>query len=157
MSDEYDFIHVRDAFVQAKEDYLRENPPEEIKKKMYKEIKASEQEILRKVLGFDTDSWGNKIWKLDHCNGRSGNSFIGSILEQIAREAVNKWITDKMELVLTKNMEKDMEKYIENKVGHYLKRGFDYSIRKMIDDKIEKEVNEQMRNIDQVLEEMVKA
>jgi hypothetical protein len=39
------------------------------------------------------DKWTGKF-ELDHCNGRSGNSFIGEELKEMCRNAAHEWIEE---------------------------------------------------------------
>lgn len=48
------------------------------------------KKVVGELLGFDA-GWGG--WKIDHCNGRSGESAAGDWLRQQAGSAVNEWLT----------------------------------------------------------------
>lgn len=51
--------------------------------------------LVCQLLGFDSDTWGgNATWKLDHCNGRAGNSAAGDWLRSRAVDAVKDWLDE---------------------------------------------------------------
>ena len=86
----------------------RKSLPAEITKRLNK----SRDEILMKILGFDKDSW-NGQWKLDHCNGRSGNSAAGEYLAKVQAEAVKNWLDQVAMPVMTPALKKDLEKGLQ--------------------------------------------
>lgn len=48
------------------------------------------EEIICKLLGFNI-RYG-ETWKLDHCNGRAGESAAGQYLRSKAQSVINKWL-----------------------------------------------------------------
>jgi hypothetical protein len=72
-------------------------------------LKRGEDQIIRKLLGFDKDSWGRDDWKLDHCNGRSGNSPVGTYLASAVKAQFTAWLDG---VIATFKPPKDMEKSI---------------------------------------------
>lgn len=46
------------------------------------------QEIVAKSLGFSHSSWGRGAWEVDHCNGRAGESDVGTRIASAAHKAI---------------------------------------------------------------------
>lgn len=72
--------------------------------------------VLMSLMGFEQDSWDSK-WKVDHCNGRSGNSPIGEYLASAQKTAIEEWL-DKIEMpkmtdAFKKSIEKDLQYHYE--------------------------------------------
>lgn len=108
--------------VVALESWKQEFNVEKIKEDIYSRMNKSQQEILLKLLGFDKDSWDGH-WKLDHCNGRNGNSTAGEYLKSVQAEAVKEWLgkipmptmTDELKEKLANQMQKEFEYTLLNK------------------------------------------
>src|SRR5690242_18794542 len=54
------------------------------------------ESVVAKVLGFDR-RWGERDWEIDHCNGRSGNSFIGEAISAKAAGLAAQWLAAALE------------------------------------------------------------
>lgn len=76
--------------------WLAVNTPEEITKSVNSTLDTFKDEITLKLLGFDK-SYGDRNWRLDHCNGRSGNSPAGEYLRDTQSVIVRQWL-DKVPL-----------------------------------------------------------
>lgn len=73
----------------ATKEWQDKNKGDEITKAVFKRLDSSRDEVIAKLLGFDF-RW-NK-WELDHCNGRSGNSFIGKLFSEGIEKQVRDWV-----------------------------------------------------------------
>jgi hypothetical protein len=51
------------------------------------------ESVVMMLLGFDRE-WGGSAWKLDHCNGRAGNSAAGDWIRERAADAIRAWLED---------------------------------------------------------------
>lgn len=71
--------------------WLAVNTPEVIAKSVNSKLDKHKEEITLKLLGFDK-SYGDRNWKLDHCNGRSGNSTAGEYLKATQSAIVKQWL-----------------------------------------------------------------
>lgn len=71
--------------------WLAVNTPEEITKSVNSTLDTFKDEITLKLLGFDK-SYGDRNWRLDHCNGRSGNSPAGEYLRDTQSVIVRQWL-----------------------------------------------------------------
>lgn len=94
------------------ETWKAKNTPQAIKEKTLELLNANSEEIVNKLLGFNKDSWDGK-WKLDHCNGRSGNSAAGDYLRNTQAEAIKNWLSNvplpKLSEKVLKEVSKEME------------------------------------------------
>lgn len=53
------------------------------------------ESLVSSLMGFGRDSWQfGEVWKVDHCNGRSGESAAGDWLRERAGEAVRQWLDE---------------------------------------------------------------
>lgn len=66
------------------------NTKSHIEKKVTDLLDKNAKTIILKLLGFD-DQWSNE-WKIDHCNGRQGNSTMSNYLENISAAKVKEWM-----------------------------------------------------------------
>lgn len=80
----------------AIDNWLAVNTPDVIEKSINKKLDEHKDEITLKLLGFDKN-YGDRNWKLDHCNGRSGNSPAGEYLRDTQSVIVRQWL-DKVPL-----------------------------------------------------------
>ena len=92
--------------------WKKENTPEVLKKKTKKLLDNNSEEIVYKLLGFDKDSWNGK-WKLDHCNGRSGNSAAGDYIRKCQKETIDKWLAEVPLPTLKESMAKQITQEAE--------------------------------------------
>jgi hypothetical protein len=89
-------------------EWKENNPPEKIKKDTLKILEKNSEEILFQLLGFVKDDWGSGKFRLDHCNGRSGNSAAGDYIRQNQQEAINIWLAATPLPSLTAAMKKEI-------------------------------------------------
>lgn len=75
----------------AIDNWLAVNTPDVIEKSINKKLDEHKDEITLKLLGFDKN-YGDRNWKLDHCNGRSGNSPAGEYLRDTQSVIVRQWL-----------------------------------------------------------------
>lgn len=85
------FQVVLESIVLALNEWHAIHTPEEIKRDMFARMDKAQQEILLKLLGFNTKIWDG-TWALDHCNGRSGESAAGDYLRKQQAENVKAWL-----------------------------------------------------------------
>ena len=90
--------------------WLAKNTPETIQKNCLNILDKSKDDILRALLGFEKDSWGRQEWKVDHCNGRAGESAAGDYLRRHQQAVINKWLAQVDMPEMTTSMKKSMEK-----------------------------------------------
>jgi hypothetical protein len=60
-----------------------------------RKLDAGATDVLMKLLGFEK-GYNDSNYRLDHCNGRSGNSVVGEYLQSSCRMAVEKWAAANM-------------------------------------------------------------
>lgn len=92
--------------IEGIDDWVATNPPEKIKADVFKRLDKSREEIVLKLLGFEKDYNGG--WKIDHCNGRSGNSIAGEYLKTHQTAIVNEWLAQAKMPEMTKTLEKSL-------------------------------------------------
>ena len=90
-----------------------------LKKETITKLEKHKDEILLKLLGFDTE-YGTRGFKLDHCNGRAGNSPIGIEIKHLHQEAIDTWLK---KVDITESLEKisevELTKIIKLSLGQY--------------------------------------
>lgn len=62
-----------------------------IEREVKRRLDARTNEVVGKLLGFDSQ-WGE--WRVDHCNGRAGESAVGNWLREKAGKAVSEWLSE---------------------------------------------------------------
>lgn len=90
--------------------WLAQNTPETIQKDCLNILDKSKDDILRALLGFEKDSWGRQEWKVDHCNGRAGESAVGDYLRRHQQAVIDQWLAQVDMPKMTTSMKKSMEK-----------------------------------------------
>lgn len=102
--------------LQAVEAWKQRNTPQQLMQQVNSKLDKSRDEIILKLLGFNTSYSG---WQLDHCNGRSGDSIAGEYLKRHQNAAIEDWLRrtvmpalsdDRRESIL-RSMEQQYEKY----------------------------------------------
>ncbi len=76
----------------AAEDYIADNPPEKVVKQTLEVLEENRNDILHTLLGFEVDRWGKGHFKVDHCNGRGGESAVGDYLRREQSKAIENWL-----------------------------------------------------------------
>lgn len=102
----------------------RKNPPEQIKKDTLKLLNKNAEEIVLKLLGFDKDDWGRNKFKLDHCNGRSGESAAGDYIRKHQQAVINEWLSQVPMPQLPQHLIKEMTAEAEYKFKWQFKEAF---------------------------------
>ena len=74
----------------AVQEWKAENTEEKITRTITDLLNKESKRITLKLLGFE-ESCGT--WRVDHCNGRSGNSAAGDFLRRVQQEAIQGWLT----------------------------------------------------------------
>lgn len=64
--------------------------PEAIKQRVHAKLDKGVEQIVASLLGFSRDSWD--VWRIDHCNGRAGESAAGDYMRENAKVAVETWL-----------------------------------------------------------------
>lgn len=77
-------------------------------------------EVLMKLMGFER-GYGQE-WKIDHCNGRNGNSNISDFLKTAQEATVKEWLAGIPLPTLTPAMKKSLAKQIQQIYDNELRR-----------------------------------
>lgn len=123
-------------------EWKSENTEEVLKKRVHDMLDKSSQEIIMKLLGFN-DSWGR--WKLDHCNGRSGNSPAGDYIKSSQQTAVAEWlktvampeISEALKKSLIKEASADYKATLQHKLREYVKQRANHDAALLLSDLIQ--------------------
>ena len=138
-----DFTQLVVAIDNAKTKYLMGITPQVIETDLKNKLNKHRDEITMKLLGFDKCSYGE--WKIDHCNGRAGNSIAGDNLYNRHSITIDAWMaTTFKEPQLTKADIDRINKQIKSEVL----RNLDYHIRQRINDMTKAKVDELFKNED---------
>lgn len=78
---------------QAVQDWMNKHgSPEAIRQQVFKTFEKDVRDAIYKLMGFETRWSSPGHWEVDHCNGRAGNSVIGSYLEKHSKHSLQEWI-----------------------------------------------------------------
>ncbi len=142
--------------------WLAQNTPENIQKNCLNILDKSKDDILRTLLGFEKDSWGRQEWKVDHCNGRAGESAAGDYLRRHQQATIDQWLAQvdmpKMTPSIKKSMEKDaldiftrtFKRTLEEKVTKYAEEQASTFFNSIVESQ-KTQVNAQMKALDLLL------
>ena len=115
--------------------------PDAIKKRVTKLLDESREEIVFKLLGFDKSWEGN--WKLDHCNGRSGESAAGDYLRNVQAGAIKEWLNNIPMPTIPPKMLADFKKQYQQEFNQRVQ----YQLQKLITVEADKRAVELFKNI----------
>ena len=85
------------------------NTEEYLRKEVNELLEKRKKEVILKLLGFD-NGWGDGF-RLDHCNGRAGNSPAGNYLASAQAKAIQEWLSTAELPEITIRMQKDMHEH----------------------------------------------
>ena len=80
------------VIAQAVEEWKQKNTEEALVAKTKRLLDTHSEQVVMKLLGFEEDRCKENVWKIDHCNGRSGNSPVGDYLKQAQALAIKEWL-----------------------------------------------------------------
>jgi len=121
---------------EVKKEMVRERIRLSAKKALAKLEKESEaiifknlQQMIPQLLGFERDGWNKGNWKVDHCNGRAGESLVGNLLKKKVHADAAAWIDkqqwfgfDEKQIEAMKN---DYKSTFYHRVSELLRRDVD--------------------------------
>lgn len=88
--------------------------------KVHQRLDQHRDEVLMKLMGFEKDSW-DRGWKIDHCNGRNGNSVISDFLKESQMAAVKEWLSQiempVMAVAFKTRIQKEMKQTYEQEIS----------------------------------------
>lgn len=97
------------TILDAKLKWIEKNgSKEQIEKLVFTRFNKDIIDTIAKIIGFDNRWGGDNKWEVDHCNGRSGNSFIGEHIKSFCTEIIVKWF-EKNRTTWTKIPKKEVE------------------------------------------------
>jgi len=72
------------------------------------DFERQKRDAIYKLCGFSKDSYDNE-WRIDHCNGRSGNSPIGEVVVEALKPVLAEWLKKEIpELLHEQLMKRDL-------------------------------------------------
>lgn len=109
--------------------------------KVTQRLDKHRDDILMKLLGFDKDSFAGDVWKIDHCNGRNGNSPIGDFLKTSQEVTVKEWVaqiplpkmTPAFKARITKQLQSTYESEISARVRGMAWNKADTDLQELLD------------------------
>lgn len=96
-----------------------ENNPERIRKTVIDALNAQSTSITRQLLGFEK-GWDSE-WRVDHCNGRAGNTAVGDYFRQVQSQAIKEWLETVKMPELTPTFKKKLASEMRNEYESYLR------------------------------------
>lgn len=122
--------NIQDAYMK----WLAQNTPETIQKNCLNILNKSQDDILRTLLGFEKDGWGRQEWKVDHCNGRAGESAVGDYLRRHQQATIDQWLAQVDMPKMTPSMKKSMEKEALDMFQRAFRRTLEVKVTKYAED-----------------------
>lgn len=106
----------------ALESWKAKNTPQQLTQSIHARLDKQANDIVLKLLGFNSEY---SSYRLDHCNGRSGNSAAGDYLLEQQRAAVRSWLESVGMPVLSEEQRQalaaDMQKHYLSRLTQELK------------------------------------
>ena len=124
---------------QSVDEWVQENSPAKIKKNVHEHLAKKQKEIMLKILGFEP-TYGD-AYKIDHCNGRSGESVIGDYIKANLQPAIHEFVSNfPLELspktleYIHKDIQKEFESKAQYRIKEQMRQGFDKRIQEIQQD-----------------------
>lgn len=121
-------------------DWIAANPPENLAKEVTEWLNRNKKDITCHLLGFDR-SWGE--WRVDHCNGRAGESAVGDYLRMTASKSIKDWF-DSMPLP---KIEGDVAKAFEKEALEVYRREYNTQLRELVTKQAKEDAENVMRKV----------
>lgn len=128
------------AVDEAVAQWLEANKPSKIKEKVFAILDRKVEEAVAKHLGFN-NRWGDK-WEVDHCNGRSGQSYVGEWVSAKVGQAVSQFF----EQANVEQLMPDQQEILDALKKDFLDK-VDYEIRGRIRSKAEQHLDTYLNNV----------
>ena len=127
---------------QSIDEWVQENSPAKIKKNVHDHLSQAQTDIMLKLLGFEKSYYNNPhTYKVDHCNGRSGESAIGEYIKANLQPALEEFVSKfplKLSPKATQLIHEDIQSEFERKarfmIKDKVKQGFDKRIQEIQQD-----------------------
>lgn len=119
------------VMLEAVQSWQKKNTPAAITRSVHERLNENRDEIVLKLLGFD-NSYGD-YYKLDHCNGRSGESVAGQFLHTVAKEAINSWLKDNFMPALTEEQLLSIKASMQQEYHSLLRRRLLEAVRAKVE------------------------
>lgn len=95
------------------------NTEQRIKETVTSQLDKEAKQIVLKLLGFDSNY---SSYKLDHCNGRAGNSTAGDFIRNAQAAAIKDWLTTVAMPSLTPEDEKNLRASMQQEYASHFRR-----------------------------------
>lgn len=104
---------------------------EKIKKNVHKALNQSTDNLMLQLLGLEshTHSDGRRTWRVDHCNGRAGESAAGDILRKWQQDAIVDFFRDVGMPVLSELEKEDLKQEIKRRYMENMKSAIYSEVR----------------------------
>jgi hypothetical protein len=106
-------------------------------------LNVHRDKVLMQLLGFEKDSWAGDQWKIDHCNGRAGNSPIGDFLKTAQEAAIKEWLTQIPLPTMTPKMKANFSKELRYEYTQTIS----YRLRDMAHTQAERDLAELLKEV----------
>lgn len=97
--------------------------------KIKRQLTSCYDSLVLNLLGFKRDNWGNKYMEVDHCNGRAGESFVGSFVKAKAAAEANRIFEIAFERL-------DPDKLVTNEMLEALEEQFKEDFKRSLRDRV---------------------
>lgn len=96
-----------------------DNSPERVRKTVIDALNVQSASITRQLLGFEKGRDGE--WKVDHCNGRAGNTAVGDYFRQVQSQAIKEWLETVKLPELTPTFKNKLASEMRSEYEYYLR------------------------------------
>lgn len=142
----YEYIH---TIEEAVEEWKQTNNTTKIKRDVAEQLSKAKNQVMLQLLGFDKDGWKQPTYRIDHCNGRAGNSIMGDYIQSNVKEAVTAFLSD-FPLELSDVQKKELKAEVHSEFSKKLYQSIRTNMKGLIATRI-KEIEKEY--LDAVLEQ----
>lgn len=142
---------------EALAEWATENSPEKLKAKCLRTLDNSREDILRALLGFEKDSWGRNEWRVDHCNGRAGESAAGDYIRRHQQAAIEQWLHSVTLPAIDAGMKKSMQQEAKDVFMRLFRKNLEAKVATYAHEQADIYFNEFIKQQQTVVHEQLKA
>lgn len=127
----YEHIALIEEAIQSWKD---SNNPTAIKSSVKKKLDDAKENILLQMLGFEYSYRGT--FKIDHCNGRAGESMIGTYIKENVQHSLQEYMRTAFPISINEDTQIALQQCTQDEFTKALHNEFRKSVRKHLNDTV---------------------
>ena len=127
----YEHIALIEEAIQS---WKESNNPASIKHSVTKKLDGAKENILLQMLGFEYSYRGT--FKIDHCNGRAGESMIGTYIKENVEHSLQEYMRSAFPISINEDAQIALQQCVQDEFTKALHNEFRKYVRKHLNDTV---------------------